>query len=111
MITEGEFLYIQIAAKLEKNISQGILKTGDKLLSVRTLSKEQGISISTAFKAYTQLEIKGLIEARSKSGYYVRFRPRNHFPVNAARSFQKEPEHASVDEMIVIFWKNQAKNL
>ena len=106
MITEDEFLYVQIAEKLEKNISQGILKTGDKLLSVRTLSKEQGISISTAFKAYTQLEIKGLIEARPKSGYYVRFRPRNHFPVNAARSFQKEPEHASVDEMIAMVFQN-----
>ena len=49
-----EFLYSQIAEKLETNITQGVLKTGDKLVSVRMLSKEQGISISTAFKAYTQ---------------------------------------------------------
>lgn len=106
MIIESEFLYVQIAEKLEKNISQGVLKTGDKLLSVRTLSKQQGISISTAFKAYTQLEIKGLIEARPKSGYYVRFLSRKHSALSTLRSFQKEPEHVSLDEMIAMVSQN-----
>jgi DNA-binding transcriptional MocR family regulator len=71
-----DFLYEQVAGKLEKLIRKGVLKTGDKLVSVRGLSQEQGISLSTAFKAYSELEQKGLIEARTKSGYYVRFTPR-----------------------------------
>jgi DNA-binding transcriptional MocR family regulator len=50
---------------------------GDKLPSVRQLSKEQGISLSTAFQAYYSLESRGLIEARPQSGYYVKF-SRNH---------------------------------
>jgi DNA-binding transcriptional MocR family regulator len=70
------FLYEQVADKLEKLIRKGVLKTGDKLVSVRGLSEEQGISLSTAFKAYSELEQKGLIEARTKSGYYVRYTPR-----------------------------------
>jgi DNA-binding transcriptional regulator YhcF (GntR family) len=51
---------------------------GDKLLSVRALSKEQGISLSTAFQAYYSLESKGLIEARPQSGYYVKFSKNSH---------------------------------
>ncbi len=104
MITE-EFLYTRIAEKLEKNISEGVLKTGDKLISVRMLSKEQGISISTAFKAYTQLEIKGLIEARPKSGYYVRFTQRKRSLSSIALVNQKEPEHVSLDEMIAMVFR------
>jgi DNA-binding transcriptional MocR family regulator len=104
ILTEEEFLYVRIADKLEKNISEGVLKTGDKLLSVRNLSKEQGISLSTAFKAYTQLEIKGLIESRPKSGYYVRYRPRNTH--QKPSSIEKEPEQVDVEEMIAMVLRN-----
>src|SRR6201991_1991084 len=72
--TAGEDpLYLQIAQGLEKMIGDEILKIGDKLPSVRMLSQEYGISMGTAFQAYYHLEGKGLIEARPKSGYYVRF--------------------------------------
>lgn len=68
-----DHLYQQVADRLQKMIEEKVLRTGDKLPSVRMLSREQGISLSTAFQAYYQLESKGLIEARPKSGYYVRF--------------------------------------
>lgn len=42
------FLYSQVAGRLEEMIGKGVLRTGDKLPSVRTLSEEQGISMSTA---------------------------------------------------------------
>ncbi|MDB5149990.1 MAG: aminotransferase class I/II-fold pyridoxal phosphate-dependent enzyme, partial [Mucilaginibacter sp.] len=50
--TDHDFLYAQIAARIEKQIKQNLLKPGDKLPSVRMLSQEQGISMSTAYKAY-----------------------------------------------------------
>ena len=68
------FRYDQIAKQLEDSILSNILKVGEKLPSVRLLSKQQNVSPTTIFKAYYQLEAKGLIEARPKSGYYVRFR-------------------------------------
>lgn len=64
-----DFLYQQIAERFEHLITSGVLKTGDKLPSVRALSAEQGISLSTAFRTYCELETKGMIEARTKSGY------------------------------------------
>jgi DNA-binding transcriptional MocR family regulator len=65
--------YVEVAERIETLIDKRVLKIGDKLLSVRALSKEQGISLSTAFQAYYLLESKGLIEARPQSGYYVKF--------------------------------------
>ena len=69
----NDHLYMQVAEGLEKMIMEEILRIGDKLPSVRVLSEEYGISMGTAFQAYYQLESKGLIESRPKSGYYVRF--------------------------------------
>ncbi|MEI6946479.1 PLP-dependent aminotransferase family protein [Paraflavisolibacter sp. H34] len=101
---EEEFLYVQLAEKLQKNIMDGVLKTGEKLLSVRALSREQGVSLSTAFNAYTQLETKGLIEARPKSGYYVSYRKRLAGP--SAAIDRKLPEEASVDDMIALVYRD-----
>src|ERR1700750_739853 len=70
-----DFLYQQIADRLASQIKSQLLKSGDKLPSVRALSQEQGISLSTAFKAYVELESMGMIEARPKSGYYVKILP------------------------------------
>jgi DNA-binding transcriptional MocR family regulator len=68
------FLYEQVAARFEQQVNDGILLPGDRLPSVRMLSREQGISLSTAYKVYVELENKGIIEARTRSGYYVRKR-------------------------------------
>ncbi len=76
MLKTAEHLYLQIADRIEQLIEKEVLKIGDKLPSVRMLSKEQGVSLSTAFQAYYHLEAKGLIEPRPKSGYYIRFSPR-----------------------------------
>lgn len=105
-IEKEEFLYHQIADKLEKQIQSGVLQSGDKLLSVRGLSKEQGISMSTAFLAYTQLENKGLIEARPKSGYYVKFTPRQLPQIPKTFVLKKDMKKVSVDEMISMLYEN-----
>ncbi|MBD0376695.1 MAG: GntR family transcriptional regulator, partial [Flavisolibacter sp.] len=68
-----EHKYLQIAEALEKLIQEEVLAIGDKLPSIRILSEEYGISIGTALQSYYHLEGKGLVEARPKSGYYVRF--------------------------------------
>ncbi|MEO5600494.1 MAG: PLP-dependent aminotransferase family protein [Cyclobacteriaceae bacterium] len=95
-----EHKYVEVADRIETLIEKQILKLGDKLLSVRALSKEQGISLSTAFQAYYSLESKGLIEARPQSGYYVKF-SRNH--VRELPKVSEPPDDAvpvSVDEII-----------
>lgn len=94
------FLYEQIVERFTQQIKNQLLKPGDKLPSVRSLSEEQGISMSTAFKAYTELENMGVIEARSKSGYYVRFQPERFFKQPEPMLPVKKIYKASVEQMI-----------
>lgn len=97
---ERELLYLEVADRIEQLIEKQSLKVGDKLLSTRALSKEQGISLSTAFQAYYHLESKGLIEARPQSGYYVKFSPKHTLAIPACCEPIDEAVPVSVDEMI-----------
>lgn len=99
--TTEDHLYLQVADGIEKMIADEVLRIGDKLPSVRVLSEEYGISMGTAFQAYYHLEGKGLIEARPKSGYYVRFNHRR-FPA-VPNTIQPEPvtSDVTVQEMIM----------
>ena len=102
---EKDFLYAQIAWRIETQIRQNLLKAGDKLPSVRALSEEQHISISTAYKAYVELENTGLIEARPKSGYYVKFKPNRQVITNSAPMPVKEIEQSDVSQMIALVYQ------
>ncbi len=100
LVEKPEHLYLEVASRIETLIDKGALKIGDRLLSVRTLSKEQGISLSTAFQAYYYLESKGLIEARPQSGYYVKFSPQLTLEAPACSEPSKEATSVTLDEMI-----------
>ncbi|MCE7039420.1 PLP-dependent aminotransferase family protein [Dyadobacter sp. CY312] len=98
--TGDDFLYAQIAERFASQIENNILKAGDKLLSLRALSREQGISLSTAYKAYVELENKGFIEARPKSGYVVKFTPAQYPAQTLTNIAPVQTETASVDDLI-----------
>jgi DNA-binding transcriptional MocR family regulator len=73
--SKNDHIYLRIADTIEQQIMSQVLKIGDKLPSVRLLSKHHNISVSTVLQAYYHLEGKGLVESRPQSGYYVRFNP------------------------------------
>ena len=74
--------YETLAADIEDSIRSGVLRSGDRLPSIRIASRHRGISASTVFGAYYLLEARGLVRARAKSGYYVSAGPRR-FPPEA----------------------------
>ncbi len=80
-------LYVELARSLEQLIEQGTLRPGHRLPSVRRMSLQRDVSISTVLQAYTLLENRGWIEARPQSGYYVR--PR--LPMNAPEPRMAKP--------------------
>ncbi|WP_413699140.1 PLP-dependent aminotransferase family protein [Psychromonas sp. KJ10-10] len=64
-------LYDKVANDLRENINAGLFVAGEKLPSIRQLTAQYSVSISTVQQAYHRLEMERLIEARPKSGYFV----------------------------------------
>jgi DNA-binding transcriptional MocR family regulator len=66
---ENELLrYERLAEDLGSIIVAGNLRPGERLPSVRRLSRERRLSVSTVLQALHQLEDRGLVEARPQSG-------------------------------------------
>jgi len=66
------FHYIKLANQLERQITTGEFRAGEKLPSLRKLRAQTGRSISTVYQAYEELENRGLVEVREKSGFFAR---------------------------------------
>lgn len=79
--------YEALAEEIAQSIRTDVLKTGDRLPSVRQAGASRGVSASTVFQAYYLLEARGLIRARERSGYYVMAGAKPHLPEleNASR--------------------------
>ena len=65
------YKYEAVADLIKENIYSGNYKPGEKLPSIKNLSKELTYNADTIVKAYKQLEEEHLIYAVKKSGYYV----------------------------------------
>ncbi|MDX2320931.1 MAG: PLP-dependent aminotransferase family protein [Moritella sp.] len=63
--------YHVVAAELQLQIEQRIWLPGDRIPSIRKMSKIQNISPMTVLKAYERLESAGWIYAKPRSGYFV----------------------------------------
>lgn len=68
----SDFLYEQLAAELGDAIERGALRPGERMPSVRRLAEDRDVSVATVVQAYGVLEGAGLVEARPKSGFFVR---------------------------------------
>jgi len=69
--SDSEFLYQQVINMVREMQCSGSLRAGEKLPSLRSLSRKLKVSIPTVRQAYAELELQGVIEARPKSGYFM----------------------------------------
>lgn len=103
-----DFVYEQIAGDILAMIEAGSFRLGDRLPSVRELSKKRGVSLTTVMQAYRFLEDKGLIEARPQSGYYVRLRRSPGLPTpEPAPHSTLNPAEISVDKLVRQIFRDQ----
>ena len=67
------YRYRSLADKLLVQMEKGGLLPGDRLPSVRRLSRQERVSMTTVLHAYGLLQDLGMIESRPQSGYFVAF--------------------------------------
>lgn len=101
MSMENELLrYERLAEDLGGIIVAGNLRPGERLPSVRRLSRERRLSVSTVLQALHQLEDRGLVEARPQSGYFVRHAAAPRAQPNA-RSTPEAPVPVDVSQRLM----------
>ena len=68
-------VYLEIAERYEKYITLGVIKTGERLPSVRVAAGELGVNPNTVQKALQLLEDDGLITTDRTNGKFVANNP------------------------------------
>ena len=66
-----EPLYQQIYSQIKEAVTNGKVREGDKLASIRSLSNDLGVSHTTVEQAYLQLTVEGYVNNVPRSGYVV----------------------------------------
>jgi len=64
-------IYRQIIQQIEYAILSGRTRTGDRLPTIRQLAVDLKINPNTIAKAYSELEIRGIVETQVGSGTYI----------------------------------------
>lgn len=63
--------YLQLVRQVREALRLGWLRPGDRLPTVREVVATSGVNPNTVLKAYRELEMVGLVEARQGSGTFV----------------------------------------
>ncbi len=82
--------YEQVAERIIHLIQNGILKDGDKVPSIRQLSRELRVSVNTVKEAYWKLENLNFLTAVPQSGFYVN-------PPTTSAGSRAEPDPTLLD--------------
>ncbi|WP_418508535.1 GntR family transcriptional regulator [Corallibacter sp.] len=64
--------YKQIVLSVEKGLTDGSLKKGDKLPSINSVRDRFLLSRDTVMMAFNELKMRGIVESISGKGYYIK---------------------------------------
>lgn len=74
-LKSGVPFYRQIIDQVKSAIATGAIGPGDRLPTVRQLAVDLSVNPNTVSRAYTELELTGLVETQMGSGTFVGSRP------------------------------------
>ena len=70
-LKSGVPFYRQIIDQVKSAIATGLIEPGDRLPTVRQLAVDLSINPNTVARAYTELELTGLVETQMGSGTFI----------------------------------------
>jgi DNA-binding transcriptional MocR family regulator len=94
------FRYEAIAGFIAELVRGGTLRPGERAPSLREISRQHRISLTTAMQAYRVLEDRGVLEARPQSGFYVAKAP-PALPVPATSRPPARATDVAVSELLL----------
>ncbi len=102
--TATTFRYQSLAETIATGIGNGTYRAGEKLPSIRQWRAKTRLSIATICSALMELERRGLVEPRPKSGYYVKPLIEDILPTPKAhplsiRTHQIKPEKVKINNL------------
>ncbi|KXS52489.1 MAG: GntR family transcriptional regulator [Marinobacter sp. T13-3] len=103
-------LYNQVADQLQGLIREGVYREGERLPGVRVLSRQFGVSISTVLQAHQTLEARGYLQARERSGFFVRL-PAREVPEPGMAEHRSQPLPVSAREMTLDLCVDEQKQM
>ncbi|MBO6851429.1 MAG: PLP-dependent aminotransferase family protein [Marinobacter sp.] len=103
-------LYNQVADQIQALIRDGVYREGERLPGVRVLSRQFGVSISTVLQAHQTLEGRGCLQARERSGFFVRL-PARDAPEPIMQRYQARPMPVSARDMALELCVDEQKRM
>ncbi|MDB5285368.1 MAG: transcriptional regulator [Mucilaginibacter sp.] len=107
---KNDFLYTKISNNIAKLIRNEVLKSGDRLPSVRMLCREYSISMNTAKRVFLELEGQSLIESKPQSGYFVSRLSYQRLPLPEVSKPSQVSNNKEPEGLIRKVYANMGKN-
>jgi len=92
-------IYLQIVDRVERMITEGILKTGDQLPTVRELATELRVNFNTVARAYRILDDAHIISTQRGRGTYIWEEPDENTLLDLRRMSLEEAVRHAVDKL------------
>lgn len=93
-------LYQDLANRLQQLVDDRVYTIGSALPGVRRLSEQHEVSVSTAVAACQELERRGVLEARPRSGYFV-LPPLAQRPAPKQQAVSRKPRPVTGQERVL----------
>ncbi|WP_165056981.1 PLP-dependent aminotransferase family protein [Adlercreutzia sp. ZJ176] len=101
-------LYQQIYEQIRDAVMSGRLVQGDRLVSIRKLSSDLGVSHTTVEQAYLQLATEGLVANVPRSGYVVEHVDSDYFKLERASGEEEVRKLAATRDREAFFAENRS---
>ena len=88
-VKSGVPFYRQIIDQVKAAIATGGIGPGDRLPTVRQLAVDLSVNPNTVSRAYTELELTGLVDTQMGSGTFVGTRPVHNDDVERRRQLDQ----------------------
>lgn len=101
-----DFRYNEIANGIAGQIKNGILKSGDRLPSLRVLCEDYGVSMNTAKRVMLELAAQSLVDSKPMSGYFVSQHSEQRLPLPGVSRPSLTANDKEPDELISKVYAN-----